>query len=104
MAMNLWSKNTKSSSGTSDVRGGESNVINATPNPATVAADSPPQDNQDELTQNRLVQMAEAQEGWRQMVYAEFCTGHALHGTLSGKTSKTSNGHESTCMKAAEHR
>ena len=50
MAMNLRSKNTKSSSGTSDVRGGESNVINATPNPATVAADSPPQDNQDELT------------------------------------------------------
>ena len=75
MAMNLRSKNTKSSSGTSDVRGGESNVINVTPNPATVAADSPPQDNQDELTQNRLAQMAEVQEGWRQMVYAEFCTG-----------------------------
>ena len=75
MAMNLRSKNTKSSSGTSDVRGGESNVINVTPNPATVAADSPPQDNQDELTQNRLAQMAEVQEGWRKMVYAEFCMG-----------------------------
>ena len=75
MAMNLWSKNTKSLSGTSDVRGGESNVINATPNPTTVAADSPPQDNQDELTQNRLAQMAEVQEGWRKMVYAEFRTG-----------------------------
>ena len=65
MAMNLQSKNTKSLSGTSDVRGGESNVINATPNTATVAADSPPQDNQDQLTQNRLAQMAEVQEGWR---------------------------------------
>ena len=40
MAMNLQSKNTKSLLGTSDVRGGESNVINATPNTATVAADS----------------------------------------------------------------
>ena len=75
MAMNLRSKNTKSLSGTSDVRCGESNVINVTPNPATVAADSPPQDNQDELTQNRLAQMAEVQEGWRKMVYAEFRMG-----------------------------
>ena len=75
MAMNLRSKNTKSSSGTSDVRGCESNVINATPNTPTVAADSPPQDNQDELTQNQLAQMAEVQEGWRKMVYAEFRTG-----------------------------
>ena len=78
MAMNLWSKNTKSSSGTSDMRGGESNVINATPNTATVAADSPPQDNQDELTQNRLAQMAEVQEGWRKMVYAEFHMGACI--------------------------
>ena len=75
MAMNLRSKNTKSSSGTSDVTGGESNVINATPNPATVAADSHPQDNQDDLTQNWLAQMAEVQEGWRKMVYAEFHMG-----------------------------
>ena len=50
MAMNLQSKNTKSSSGTSDVTGGESNVRNATPNPATFATDSPPQDNQAEVT------------------------------------------------------
>ena len=105
MAMNLRSKNTKSSSGTLHVTGGESNVRNATPNPATVAADSPPQDNQAEVTQNRLAQMAEVQEGWRKMVYAEFRTGaRMLHGTLSGKTSKRSNGHESTYMKAAEHR
>ena len=75
MAMNLRSKNTKTLSGTSDVTGGESNVRNATPNTATVAADSPPQDNQPEITQNRLAQMAEVQEGWRKMVYAEFCTG-----------------------------
>ena len=84
--------------------GGESNVRNATPNTATVAADSPPQDKQAEVTQNRLAQMAEVQEGWRKMVYAEFRTGHAFHGTLSGKSSKTSNGRESTYMKAAEHR
>ena len=45
MATNLRSKNTKSSSGTSDVTGGESNVTNATRNPATVVTDSPPQDN-----------------------------------------------------------
>ena len=75
MAMNLRSKNTNSSSGTSDVKGGESNVRNATPNPATVAADSPPQDNQAEVTQNRLAQIAEVQEGWRKMVYAEFHMG-----------------------------
>ena len=75
MAMNLRSKNTKISSGTSDVTGGESNVINATPNPPTVAADSPPQDNQAEVTQNRLAQIAQVQEGWRKMVYAEFRTG-----------------------------
>ena len=75
MAMNLWSKNTKSSSGTSDVTGGESNVRNATPNPATVVTDSPPHDNQAEVTQNRLAQIAEVQEGWRKIVYAEFCTG-----------------------------
>ena len=54
MAMNLRSKNTKSSSGTSDVTRGESNVINATPNPPTVAADCPPQDNQAEKIQNWL--------------------------------------------------
>ena len=72
MAMNLRSKNTKSLSGTSDVTGGESNVTNATPNTATVAADSPPQE---DVTQNRLAQMAEVQEGWRKMVYAEFRTG-----------------------------
>ena len=78
MAMNLRSKNTKSLSGTSDVRGGESNVINPTPNTATVAADSPPQDNQDELTQNWLAQMAEVQEGWRKMVYAEFRMGACI--------------------------
>ena len=75
MAMNLRSKITKSSSGTSDVTGVESNVINVTPNPATVAADSPPQDNQDDLTQNWLAQMAEVQEGWRKMVYAELHMG-----------------------------
>ena len=75
MAMNLQSKNTKSLSGTSDVTGGESNVRNATPNTATVAADSPPQDNQADITQNRLAQKAEVQEGWRKMVYAEFRTG-----------------------------
>ena len=75
MAMNLRSKNTKSLSGTSDVTRGESNVRNATPNPATVSADSPPQDNQADVTQNRLVQMAEVQEGWRKMVYVEFRTG-----------------------------
>ena len=75
MAMNLRSKNTKSLSGTSDVTGGESNVRNVTPNTATVAVDSPPQDNQADVTQNRLAQMAEVQEGWRKMVYAEFCTG-----------------------------
>ena len=72
MAMNLQSKNTKSLSGTSDVTGGESNVRNMTPNTATVAADSP---TQEDVTQNRLVQMAEVQEGWRKMVYAEFRTG-----------------------------
>ena len=72
MAMNLWSKNTKSLSGTSDMTGGESNVTNATPNPAT---DSPPQDNPAEVTQNRLAQIAEVQEGWRKMVYAEFHMG-----------------------------
>ena len=75
MAMNLRSKNTKSSSGTSDMTGGESNVTNATPNPATVVTDSPPQDNQSEVTQNRLAKIAEVQEGWRKMVYAEFRTG-----------------------------
>ena len=75
MAMNLRSKNTKSLSGTSDVTGGESNVSNATPNTATVAADSPPQDNKPDITQNRLAQMAEVQEGWRKMVYVEFHTG-----------------------------
>ena len=72
MAMNLRSKNTKSLSGTSDVTGGESNVRNTTPNTATVAADSP---TQEDVTQNRLAQMAEVQEGWRKMVYAEFRTG-----------------------------
>ena len=72
MAMNLQSKNTKSLSGTSDVTGGESNVRNMTPNTATVAADSPPQE---DVTQNQLAQMAEVQEGWRKMVYAEFRTG-----------------------------
>ena len=75
MAMNLWSKNTKSLSGTSDVTCGESNVSNATQNTATVAADSPPQDNEPDVTQNRLAQMAKVQEGWRKMVYAEFRTG-----------------------------
>ena len=75
MAMNLRSKNTKSLSGTSDVTGGESNVSNATPNTATVAADSPPQNNEPDITQNRLAQMAEVQEGWRKMVFAEFRTG-----------------------------
>ena len=75
MAMNLWGKNTKSSSGTSDVTGGESNVTNATPNPATVVTDSPPQDNQSEVTQNGLAKIAEVQEGWRKMVYAEFHMG-----------------------------
>ena len=78
MAMNLQSKNTKSSSGTSDMTGGESNVTNATPNPATVVADSPPQDNQSEVTQNRLAKIAEVQEGWRKMVYAEFRTGACI--------------------------
>ena len=104
MAMNLWSKNTKSSSGTSDLIGGESNVRNATPNHATVAVDSPPQDNQAEVTQNWLAQMAEVQEGWKKWCMWSFVWGHALHGTLSGKTSKRSNGRESTYMKAAEHR
>ena len=75
MAMNLWSKNTKSSSGTSDVTGGESNVRNVTPNPVSVVTHSPPQDNQPEVTQNRLAQIAEVQEGWRKMVYAEFRMG-----------------------------
>ena len=75
MAMNLWSKNTKSLSGTSDVTGGESNVTNATPNPATVVTDSPPQDNQSEVTQNWLAKIAEVQEGWRKMVYVEFRMG-----------------------------
>ena len=75
MAMNLWSKNTKTSSGTSDMTGGESNVTNATPNPETVVTDSPPQDNQSEVTDNQLVKIAEVQEGWRKMVYAEFCMG-----------------------------
>ena len=37
--------------------------------------DSPPQDNQSEVTQNRLAKIAEVQEGWRKMVYAEFRTG-----------------------------
>ena len=62
MAMNLWSKNTKSFSGTSVVTDGESNVTNATPNPATVVTDAPPQDNQSEGTQDRLVKIAEVQE------------------------------------------
>ena len=75
MAMNLRSKNTKSSSGTSDVTGGESNVTNATPNPAPVVTDSPPQDNQCEVTQSRLAKIADVQEGWRKMVYAEFHMG-----------------------------
>ena len=75
MAMNLWSKNTKTSSGTSDVISGESNVTNATPNPETVVTDSPPHDNQSEVTDNRLAKIAEVQEGWRKMVYAEFHTG-----------------------------
>ena len=75
MAMNLRSKNTKSSSGTSDMTGGESNVTNATPNHATVVTDSPPQDNQSEVTQNRVSKIAEVQEGWKKMVYAEFHTG-----------------------------
>ena len=89
MAMNLQSKNTKSSSGTSDVTGGESNVRNATPNPATVAADSPPQDNQAEVTQNWLVQIADVQEGWRKMVYAEFSYGgmHCM-GLFPGRLQK----------------
>ena len=78
MAMNLRSKNTKSLSGTSDVTGGESNVRNVTPNTATVAADSPPQDNQADVTQNWLAQMAEVQEGWRKVVYAEFRTGERV--------------------------
>ena len=105
MAMNLRSKNTKSLSGTSDVTGGESNVTNATPNPATVVTDSPPQDNQSEVTQNRLAKIAEVQEGWKKIVYVEFRTGACtLHGSLSGRTSKRSNGRESTYMKAAEHR
>ena len=77
MAMNLRSKNTKSLSGTSDVTGGESNVRNATPNTATVA-DSPPQDNQAEVTQNQLAQMAEVQEGWRKIVYAVFRMGACI--------------------------
>ena len=75
MAVNLRSKNTKSSLGTSDMTGGESNVTNATPNPATVVTDSPPQNNQSEVTQNQLTKIAEVQEGWRKMVYAEFRTG-----------------------------
>ena len=62
MAMNLQSKNTKSLSGTSNMTGGESNVTNATPNPATVVTDSPPQDNQSEVTQNQLAKIAEVQE------------------------------------------
>ena len=97
MAMNLRSKNTKSSSGKSDMTGGESNVTNATPNPATVVTDSPPQDNQSEVTQNQLAKIAEVQEGWRKMVYAEFRTGaRAFHGSLSGRISRKSNGREST--------
>ena len=72
MAMNLRSKNTTSLSGTSDVTVGESNVTNTTPNTATVSADSP---TQEDVTQNWLAQMAEVQEGWRKMVYAEFRTG-----------------------------
>ena len=75
MAMNLQSKNTKTSSGTSDMTGGESIVTNATPNPETVVTDSPPQDNQSEVTDNRLAKIAEVQEGWRNMVYTEFRTG-----------------------------
>ena len=78
MAMKLRSKNTKSSSGTSDVTGGESNVTNATPNPATVVTDSSPQDNQSEVTQNRLAKIAEVQEGWRKMVYVEFHMGACI--------------------------
>ena len=50
-------------------------MINSTPNPPTVAADSPPQDNQAEVTQNWLAQIAQVQEEWRKMVYAEFHTG-----------------------------
>ena len=72
MAMNLRSKNTKSLSGTSDVTCGKSNVTNATPNTATVAADSPPQE---DVTRKRLAQMADFQEGWRKVVYAEFRMG-----------------------------
>ena len=75
MAMNVRSKNTKSLSGTSDMTGGESNVTNVTPNPATVVTDSPPQDNQSEVTQNQLEKIAEVQEGWRKLVYVEFCMG-----------------------------
>ena len=104
MAMNLRSKNTESSSGTSDVTGGESNVRNATPNPATVVADSPPQDNQAEVTQNRLAQIAEVQEGWRKMVYAEFHTGARIAWDSFREDFKRSNGHERTYMTAAEHR
>ena len=78
MAMNLRSKNTKSSLGTSDVTGGESNVTNATPNPATVVTDSPPRDNQSEVTQNWLAKIAEVQEGWRKMVYAKFRIGACI--------------------------
>ena len=79
MAMNLQSKNTnKSLSGTSDVTGGESNVRNTTPNTATVGANSPAQDNQADITQNRLAQMAEVQDGWRKMVHAEFRMGACI--------------------------
>ena len=85
MAMNLRSKNTKSLSGTSDVTGGESNVRNVTPNTATVAADSPPQDNQADVTQNRLAQMAEFKKNGEKWCMQSFVRGHTFHGTLSGK-------------------
>ena len=75
MAMNLRSKSSKTSSGTSDAPACVSNSTNGTQSPESVVTGSQGDDNQSQVTDNQLAKLAEVQDGWRKQVYLQFCRG-----------------------------
>ena len=70
MAMNLRSKSSKTSSGTSDAPACVSNSTNGTQSPESVVTGSQGDDNQSQVTENQLAKLAEVQDGWRKQVYS----------------------------------
>ena len=75
MVMNLRSKSSKTSSGTSDTPGCVSNSTNGTQSTESVVTGSQGNDNQSQVMENRLAKLAELQDGWRKQVYLQFHRG-----------------------------